>query len=657
VSDLVLRHDARRPLLLLLVLVVVPCAALVLLAHQHVRSVRAAAARQYRETCEGELAALGLEARARLLQKLEDSAAAARARPREAPAEESGTDSCIETVFFLDPAIPVLYRPYAAPPADDRPQLSAGHPARSRLLDARRAPAGEAERAISLYREVLASSPLPGDVRASVLAEMAAREMAGGRTENALGLYEEWWTAASEASASRLPAALRALETAAAAGLPARTSVWVARVMEEFGRPDRFPRRGEPACLAAFLQPWAPADAARLDGLARWFGELDRLHPGPFQFTAWTGLPFQRAIPTGAAQAPDSLLLVDLERPLRDGRRIGWALSATGFVARVAGPVFRRFTAVHGGSLDWSAAGAPDRPSVLSQTLPAPLDLVAVRYDLDSSSLFLRLAASRTRYLTWTFGISVAWLLAGLGAVLYRVGRSMNLAKLQADMLDRVGHELRTPVAAISVLTESLENSSLDEPTRRQVAGLLRTESGRIQQLVERLLAYARGRRAARRLAFSEGRLDDIVRQAARLFSVESGAGDALPVDVAAGNYAGRFDIQAVSQAILNLLDNAVKYSEPPPRIEMALRRDGPQAVLTVTDHGIGMPPDVLRSIFKPYYRADTTLSASVGGIGVGLAIVQAAVRAHGGRVGVRSTPGHGSVFEIRLPLGGGAEP
>lgn len=653
VSDLYLRHDARRPLFLLLVLVVVPCAALVLLAHQHVRSVRAAAARQYREACEAELSALGLEARAKLLQMLENRAS---------------VETVVETVFFLDPGEPVLYRPYAAPSAADRPELSAEHPARGRLLDARRAPAGDAERALNLYREVLASSPLPGDIRASVLAEMAAREAALGRPEAALDLYEEWWNAPRDEGAARLPAALRALETAAATELPDRAVAWAGRALEEFGRPDRFPRRGEPAFLAAFLRRWVPAGDPRLDPLdrtARWFERLDRLARehgvGPFHFTAWPDLPVQRVVPSGAVHGPAGMLLVDLARPIEDGRRIGWEVSATGLVSQVLGPVFRRFTDAHGGALDWTAAGAPraatDRPSVLAHTLPAPLDLVVVRYDLESSSLFRRLAASRTRYLTWTFGLSVAWLLAGLGAMLYRVGRSASLAKLQADMLDRVGHELRTPVAAISVLTESLENSALDEPTRRQVAGLLRSESGRIQQLVERLLAYARGRRAARRPAFSEGRLDDIIRQAARLFSVESGAGDAVRLDVAPGNYAGRFDAQAISQALLNLLDNAVKYSEQAPRIAVGLRREGAQAVLTVTDNGIGMPPEVLRHIFKPYYRADTTLAARVGGIGVGLAIVQAAVRAHGGRIGVRSGPGEGSAFEIRLPLGGGAGP
>ena len=136
------------------------------------------------------------------------------------------------------------------------------------------------------------------------------------------------------------------------------------------------------------------------------------------------------------------------------------------------------------------------------------------------------------------------------------------------------------------------------------------------------------------------------------MFLVESGVDPScVTLDIEPADYRGSFDRAAIEEIGRNLLDNAVKYCDSPPQVRVTLRRVDHECMLSVSDNGWGMDERVRRRIFKPYFRADTSLRARMPGIGLGLTIVRSLVREHGGTVTVHSSPAHGSTFEVRLPL------
>jgi signal transduction histidine kinase len=114
-----------------------------------------------------------------------------------------------------------------------------------------------------------------------------------------------------------------------------------------------------------------------------------------------------------------------------------------------------------------------------------------------------------------------------------------------------------------------------------------------------------------------------------------------------------RGDRARLKQVIVNLLDNAIKYTPRGGRIALSVRREGAHALLEVTDNGVGIPPDALPHVFKRFYRVDVSRSREQGGAGLGLSIVKSICAAHGAEVEVQSTPGRGSTFRVRQPLAG----
>jgi two-component system phosphate regulon sensor histidine kinase PhoR len=219
-----------------------------------------------------------------------------------------------------------------------------------------------------------------------------------------------------------------------------------------------------------------------------------------------------------------------------------------------------------------------------------------------------------------------------------------------------VSHELRTPITTIKGFAETLLDEGLENKEEAsRFLTLIARESARLESLVEDLLSLARieheGER--REILFGRGTLKPILRRAAE--ACAEGAEKArvsirvqCPEDLEA-----ELNPQMLEQALVNLIDNAVKFSRSGGTVVVDGRRDDGEIVLEVRDRGTGIAQEHLPRLFERFYRVDKARSRSLGGTGLGLAIVKHIAIAHRGRVAVESAPGQGSAFSIVLPAPG----
>ncbi|HUQ02687.1 MAG TPA: ATP-binding protein [Kofleriaceae bacterium] len=231
------------------------------------------------------------------------------------------------------------------------------------------------------------------------------------------------------------------------------------------------------------------------------------------------------------------------------------------------------------------------------------------------------------------------------------VGKGASLARLQNDFFSSVSHELRTPLTSIRLLMESLADGRLGETERHQVISLLTRETERLEHLLVRTLDLSRiqsGRHAfdMQPLTMTELASESIAAFDAATLSRPTPIGlDLEPGLVVIA------DRGTLVRAVVNLLVNAWKYTGDDKRITIRARTSKRRIEIFVEDNGIGLDPTERRELFETFTRGKAALDRRAPGVGLGLAIVRAIVRAHRGKVDVaESTPGVGSTFRISLP-------
>jgi signal transduction histidine kinase len=241
--------------------------------------------------------------------------------------------------------------------------------------------------------------------------------------------------------------------------------------------------------------------------------------------------------------------------------------------------------------------------------------------------------------------------------VLRDVTEARRLEAVRRDFVANASHELKTPVASIRAAAETLRTVAGEDPEAvAAFAERIEREAVRLSRIVSDLLDLSRLETGGEAEG-EEVRLDALVREEVervRPAAEEAGLTLALELEPAPSVRGSARDLALM---VRNLLDNAVAYTRPGGRVDVAVRAEGGEVVLTVADTGIGIPSRDLDRIFERFYRVDRARSRETGGTGLGLSIVRHVVENHRGTVRVRSELGRGSTFEVRLPAAGpGAE-
>jgi signal transduction histidine kinase len=244
-------------------------------------------------------------------------------------------------------------------------------------------------------------------------------------------------------------------------------------------------------------------------------------------------------------------------------------------------------------------------------------------------------------------------MIAGVALTKHMVGKEIAVAKLKSDFVSNVSHELRTPLALIRLYAETLELGRITTREKKhQYYRIIRKESERLTALINNILDFSRIEAGRKEYEFRDTDIADLVRNTLdsyryqieqQGFELEEAIDTELP--------AVRVDREAIARALVNLVNNALKYSKDDKYIGVKLYRDNGSVKLEVADHGIGIARRDQAKIFEKFYRAGDPLVHNTKGSGLGLSLVRHITEAHGGAIEVESAPGAGSKFIMSLPL------
>lgn len=285
----------------------------------------------------------------------------------------------------------------------------------------------------------------------------------------------------------------------------------------------------------------------------------------------------------------------------------------------------------------------------IASRLAAGVEPVNWTIEVSPSATTAVLAVNARGYLL--LALSVGLMLVALAFTIRAGRRAAEMARMQAEFVSHVSHQLKTPLSLLSTAAETVAMDRVRSPEKlAQYFEIIRSEAGRLSALVQRILEFSRVQQRPA-LAFEEVDLGALVRETVDAF--EGGLrGRPVAFRVEQDGPAPHLqaDPAALEQVLANLLDNAVKYSDAATEVTVRVGWSGSDAVVEVRDRGIGIAPEDRRRIFEKFYRGSGAAHHRRG-FGLGLAIVQELVAAHRGRIEVDSVPHEGSTFRIVLPV------
>ena len=282
---------------------------------------------------------------------------------------------------------------------------------------------------------------------------------------------------------------------------------------------------------------------------------------------------------------------------------------------------------------------------------------------------FLTLTSCLSPQAGWTAFALICSLSIVLPAALHDIENQMNqiksdmLASRRAaedaekrknDLVVYLAHDLKTPLTSIVAAVETLENARGDQEAQARFLKIITQQATRLNALVQDILSLSNleHKRLSSAGEMQELSIEGVLREAVELCRPRAEEKNIrLNLEITDGMTA-HADARLLEQAVVNLIDNAVKYSDENSEVKISLRRmEGDLARIDVTDHGIGIAKEHQERVFERFYRVDKARSRKLGGTGLGLAIVKHVALFHGGKAGVVSEPGKGSDFYIQFPV------
>lgn len=296
-----------------------------------------------------------------------------------------------------------------------------------------------------------------------------------------------------------------------------------------------------------------------------------------------------------------------------------------------------------------SPAAQPLAAESLSEYFPG---WTVALFDRGGKSIDQLVRREMRLYAAVFFGIAVL-IFSGIVMTLRAATHEAETVRLKSDFISNVSHELKTPLSLIRLFGETLESDQLtDEQKRREFSRIIARESRRLGHLIDNVLDFSKIDSGRKEYAFERENLVKVVSdtvEAYRFYLRDQGF--EFDISLLPGPIVMPIDKDAMAQALLNILNNAEKYSGEHKYIGVKMAIDGDQASIAVEDKGLGIPPTEVKHIFEKFYRGGHGSTREAQGCGLGLTIAKTTVESHGGRISVESELGKGSRFVIRLPL------
>jgi signal transduction histidine kinase len=248
----------------------------------------------------------------------------------------------------------------------------------------------------------------------------------------------------------------------------------------------------------------------------------------------------------------------------------------------------------------------------------------------------------------------VLFLLGGIALMMRATDREARLAQAKSNFVANVSHELKTPLSLLSLFSEILELGRVkSEEKRIEYYRILRHESLRLNKIIDNILDFSKIEAGRKRYDFAEGDMAEVIERVLSSYSYQiNRSGFDIQTNIQRDLPLVLMDRDAMTQAISNLVDNAIKYSRDEKQVSITAGKRGSDVSIEIGDNGIGIPHAEQGKIFEKFYRVGNGLVHDVKGSGLGLSLVKHIVEAHKGTISVESELGKGSVFRILLPLG-----
>jgi signal transduction histidine kinase len=527
--------------------------------------------------------------------------------------------------------------------------------------------------------QALLKKPLTPPQQAWVLKCMAGLERKRGRDASAEALYQ------------RLIKEFDSTPDASGDPIGLLSRLWLARLYDQRNQLERAERMRLEAAEGLLFRRW-PQIARHQELTAEVFEALETSARHGFADASlasrWRELRDTRAALQGLQEFASAFLQKTWPGVLRDLRRRGWS-DQGGIIRQNAGRAdetwvvvaplltgdvrYGWLAAIVPADPYWSAAKKALGDITAAENLELSFDLLPpaqaqrllqrsvgrfeppVRFSLRErvENPQDELANRRLYIYGGMVGLSLLVILIGLVLMGQAMRREMEIAAIKSDFVAGVSHELRTPLAAISYIAERLNRGRYrSEEDVKELYAMLSQESGRLQELIEDVLNFAKtltGPKIYRKEAVD---LREVAHEAIdRLRGKAEAGGFTLRFDAPAEPLPVHADRRAAVQAVANLVDNAMKYSGDAREVRVGLRRDDGFGAVEVQDRGIGIPPEEQARIFDKFHRVhDGRTSGSPGGVGLGLAMVKHIMDGHAGKVTVDSELGNGSRFTLYFP-------